>query len=109
LGYSNYTIIRKEDGAKLGCSGLYNREGLEGIDIGFALLEKYEQKGYAFEATHKIKEAAFEDFGITHLKAITTKENFASQNLLKKLGMTFTKNVLIPNDTEELMLFELMN
>ena len=35
LGFSNYTVIRKTDHAKLGSCGLYDREGLEGVDIGF--------------------------------------------------------------------------
>ena len=47
LGYSNYTIIRKIDNVKIGTCGLYDREGLEGIDIGFAFLPEYEKKGYA--------------------------------------------------------------
>ena len=50
LGFSNYTLIRKMDHVKIGCCGLYDREGLEGIDIGFAFLPEYEGKGYAYEA-----------------------------------------------------------
>ena len=42
LGYSNYTMITKSDRSQIGTCGLYDREGLEGIDIGFALLPKYE-------------------------------------------------------------------
>src|SRR5690606_16395207 len=42
LGYGNYTLIRKVDNIKIGSCGLYDREGLEGIDIGFALLPDYE-------------------------------------------------------------------
>ena len=49
LGYSNYTLIRKSDNVKIGTCGLFDRDGLEGIDIGFALLPEYERKGYAFE------------------------------------------------------------
>jgi len=48
LGYSNYTLIKKPDGVKIGTCGLYDREGLEGIDIGFAFLPEYEKKGYAY-------------------------------------------------------------
>ena len=107
LGYSNYTIIRKEDDKKIGCCGLYDREGIDGIDIGFALLTKYEKKGYAIEATAAIKEAAIREFGILKLKAITTKENIASQKLLTKLGLRYVKPIKILTDSEELMLYEL--
>ena len=45
LGYSNYTLIKKEDNIKFGTCGLYDREGLDGIDIGFALFPEHEKKG----------------------------------------------------------------
>ncbi|MBD1397172.1 GNAT family N-acetyltransferase [Pontibacter sp. JH31] len=106
LGYSNYTVIRKSDREKMGVCGLYDREGLEGIDIGFAFMPEYEQKGYAFEAASEIKRAALEVFGITRISAITSRGNTASQKLLEKLGLTFSKMVQIPNDKEELMLYE---
>ncbi len=54
LGYCNYTLIKKTDNTKIGTCGLYDREGLKGIDIGFALLPGYERKGYAFESANKI-------------------------------------------------------
>ncbi|WP_372773037.1 GNAT family N-acetyltransferase [Mangrovibacterium sp.] len=107
LGFSNYTIIRKTDGAKMGSCGLYDREGLEGIDIGYALLEQYERMGYAFEAASRIKQAAFEDFLFTELYAITTHENISSQRLLEKLGMTWKTSVHISNDPNELRLYQL--
>lgn len=36
LGYSNYTLISKLDNCKIGTCGLYDRDGLIGVDIGFA-------------------------------------------------------------------------
>ena len=59
LGFGNFTIIRKEDNAKMGCCGLYDREGIDGLDIGFSFLPEFERKGYAFEASEKLKNTAF--------------------------------------------------
>lgn len=106
LGYSNYTIIRKKDNLKIGTCGLYDRVGLEGIDIGFAFLPEYEGKGYAYESCMELKRAAIEEFRIHSIKGITTKKNTASQNLLKKLGLKFKKIVALPGEKEELLLFE---
>ncbi|RDV15413.1 N-acetyltransferase [Pontibacter diazotrophicus] len=106
LGYSNYTIIRKADGVKLGVCGLYDREGLEGIDIGFAFLPEHERNGYAFESANEIKRVGVEEFGISQIRAITTKDNIASQKLLERLGLQFKKMVLLPNEDEELLLYE---
>ncbi len=109
LGFSNYTIIDKADRVKVGICGLYDREGLEGIDLGFALLPQHEGKGYAFEAASEIKRAAKEEFGLSFLRAITVKENVASQKLLTKLGFGFVKNIQMPANQEELLLFECNN
>lgn len=107
LGYGNYTVIRKLDNAKMGCCGLYDREGLDGVDIGFSFLPEYEGFGYASEASFALKEKAFTEFGVTKILAITTKENVSSQKLIEKLGLEFVKMTKILNDDEELMLFEL--
>lgn len=105
LGYSNYTVIRKADNIRMGSCGLYDRDGLEGIDLGFAFLPEYEGQGYAFEASKRLLEAAVNQFTITVLSAITTKNNKASQRLLKKLQFKRCGTVTLPSDTEELLLF----
>jgi len=107
LGYSNYTLIRKIDKVKIGTCGLYDREGLEGIDIGFAFLPEYEKKGYAFEAADKIKDIAFNEFEITMISAITAKDNFSSQKLLEKLGLELTGTTKLPNENEELLVYKI--
>ncbi len=106
LGYGNYVLIRKSDHVKIGASGLYDREGVEGIDLGFALLPEYEKQGYAYEAATRIKEAAFNTFSLEKLSAIATVDNTASQRLLEKLRFTFQKRIVLPNDVVELMLYE---
>jgi len=107
LGFSNYTLIRKIDGIKVGSCGLYDREGLEGIDIGFAFLPEYEGKGFAFEAANKLKNAAFNEFGLITLSAITSKNNCASQKLLEKLGLQFAGTTTLPTDNKELLLYKI--
>lgn len=107
LGYSNNTVIRKSDGAKIGSCGLYDREGLEGVDIGFAFLPQYGKQGYAFEAAIKIKELALYEFGLAQINAITVPANVNSQKLLEKLGLQFVKMIQLPNDSEELMFYQL--
>ncbi len=84
LGYSSYSIITKTDGSKIGTCGLYNRDGVDGIDIGFGLLPQYEGLGYAYESAHRLLNAAFEEFEIEEVKNITSKENISSQRLLEK-------------------------
>jgi [ribosomal protein S5]-alanine N-acetyltransferase len=87
LGFGNYTLIRKTDQVPLGCCGLYDREGVPGIDLGFALLPAFEGQGYAYEAASRLKEAALTDFHLREIYGITNPDNLASQKLLQKLGM----------------------
>jgi len=106
IGYGNYTVILKSEGHKIGTCGLYDREGLEGVDIGFAFLPEYEGQGYAFEGSQKLLEVGFTNLAIEKVNAITLPSNIASQKLLEKLGLRFVKRVKLPHDDNELMLYQ---
>ena len=106
LGFGNYVVILKEDNTKIGAVGIFEREGLDVLDIGFSFLEKYEGKGFAYESANKLKEVAATDFGVHKISAITTKDNFSSQKLIERLGLKFQKMVTIPEDVVELMYYE---
>lgn len=106
LGYSNFTIIKKDNQEKIGTCGVYTRDGLDIPDIGFAFLPAFEGKGYAFEAASKVLALAKDEFKLSKVSGITTKENLSSQKLLNKLGLTFKKIVHIPNDPEDLLYYE---
>jgi RimJ/RimL family protein N-acetyltransferase len=107
LGFANYTLIRKSDGVKIGTCGLYDREGVDGVDIGFAMLPAYEGMGYGFESASKVLEIGKTEFYIEMISAITTRNNLASQRLIEKLGLRYIETIRIPNDEEELLLYRL--
>lgn len=107
LGFSNFTILRKSDLSKLGICGLYDREGVEGIDLGFAFLPQYEGRGYATEAAEMVMKLAFTKYGLSELRAITTRLNFVSQKLLTKLGMEQSGTITLPGDDEELLVYNI--
>lgn len=104
-GYSSYSLITKADGEKIGTCGLYNREGVDGIDIGFGLLPQFEGLGYGYESAHRLLRAAFEAFEIEEIRAITAKDNSASHRLLVKLGLELIGTTTLPNETEEILLY----
>lgn len=107
LSYSSYSIITTSDGSKIGSCGLYNRNGVDEIDIGFALLPQFEGLGFAYEAAHRLLRAAFEEFKIEEIKAITSKENISSQRLLEKLGLERIGTTKLPNENKELLLYKI--
>jgi RimJ/RimL family protein N-acetyltransferase len=104
-GFGLALVAVKETGMVIGMCGLIKREGLEDVDIGFALLSEYERKGYAYEAAFATLNHAKTDLGINRIVAIVVPENTSSINLLKKLGMQFEKTVKLPGSNEELFLF----
>jgi RimJ/RimL family protein N-acetyltransferase len=59
------------------------------------------------EAAKRLKQAAFDDFSINEIVAITTKDNLASQTLLRKLGLALSATTKISNDEEELLLYKI--
>lgn len=104
LGYSSYTMLRAEDGVKMGVCGLYDRAGLEGVDLGFALLPEYYGCGYAFEAADALLDIAQKDLQLTEFLAITSQDNHASIKLLSKLGFVISGTTILPGEEEELYL-----
>ncbi len=101
-------LVEKEvDRKPIGICGLVSREGLDAPDIGFAFLPEYTGKGYAYESAKPVLTFAKEELKAPKVQAITIKENTASIHLLEKLGMAFVKTIRIPNDEEELMLYEI--
>lgn len=105
-GFGNYLIVLKDGNQKIGGVGIFEREGLDIVDIGFSVLERFKGKGLMFEAAQKVKSIGMDDFGLSKISAITTKNNFSSQKLIEKLGLKFQKYVTLPNEDEELMYYE---
>lgn len=106
LGFGNYLVMTKEGNEKIGGVGIFEREGLDIVDIGYSLLEEFEGKGYAYEAAQKVKSIGMEEFGLAKISAIISKDNLSSQKLIEKLGFVFKKYVTLPGENEELNYYE---
>ncbi|MEH6980191.1 GNAT family N-acetyltransferase, partial [Bacillus pseudomycoides] len=89
----------------IGICGLVKRDTLEDVDIGFAFLPKYWEKGYAYEAASAVMAYGKDKLGLNRIVGITTQDNRASAKLLKKIGLQFERLIQLANDSEELSLF----
>lgn len=107
-GYGNFLMTRKSDKIKIGCISLYNRDDVEGVDIGFAMLPDYMNNGYAYEGAKAVKNIARDELKLPGITAFTTKKNIASQKLIDKLGMKFKKTIVLGEEEEELLFYELV-
>lgn len=108
-GFGLYKVSLKVTKEPIGLCGFLQRDYLESVDIGFAILPAYEGKGYAFEAAQ-----ALMDYGISTLKfkailAITSQNNTRSQKLLNKIGL-LKKGTIKPSGEEpEVLLYSNQN
>lgn len=104
-GFSLFLVERKNDGVAIGLCGLVKRDGLPGIDIGYAYLPEFGRQGYAYEANHGLLKHAKQNLNIQELLAIVSLHNDASCFLLEKLGFVFQE--IIPwNDDDAVKLFK---
>jgi RimJ/RimL family protein N-acetyltransferase len=105
-GVGLYKVLRNEDGVALGMCGLIRRDGLDDVDIGFALLPQARGHGYASEAASVVLEHGFSALGLQCIVAITDVENHASARVLEKIGMTYVRTMRLPNESTDLKLYE---
>ncbi|MBS1495315.1 MAG: GNAT family N-acetyltransferase [Bacteroidetes bacterium] len=104
-GFGLWLYGLKETNKPIGMCGLIKRDTLADIDIGYAMLPAYENKGYALEISEATLNYGKTKLGINRIIAITSKENIRSARLLNKIGLHFEKNIQLGEGKEELMLF----
>ena len=85
-GFGLLAIERLENPGAIGMCGLLKRPHLEAPDIGFALDPPHRGQGYATESCRAVLAWA-SGHGIPRILAITSPENTASQEVLKRIGM----------------------
>ena len=104
-GFGLLLVQLKADSQPIGMCGLLKRESLADVDIGFAFLPDFWNRGYAFESAAAIFSYAKDVLKLPRIVAITNKDNEASGKLLEKLGMHFDRLITLSGDTDEIKLF----
>ncbi len=105
LGFGLYLVERKESPAAVGICGLIQREGLDGVDLGFAMLRSHQGQGFTSEAAAGVMEFAAHALGLTRLLAITRSDNGASIHVLEKLGFSFERMAQLAPDVPAVRLY----
>jgi len=104
-GFGLFIVQLKANQVPLGMCGLLKRETLQDVDIGFAFLPDFWNKGYAFESAAGVLSYAKDVLKLPRIVAITNKDNDASGKLLEKLGLHFDRLIKLSDDKAELKLF----
>lgn len=106
-GFGLYAIEQKIDSTLVGMCGLIKREGLEDVDIGFAVLGQFEGQGIAREAAAATLAYSRDALGLKRVVAITSIDNERSARLLERLGMSFEGMVRLSEDAQQLRLYSI--
>lgn len=86
LWYTAWKLIRRQDGAFVGDMCFKGLPENGRPEIGYGILEEYQNNGYATEAARVLCRWALEQPGVTAVEAETDPYNAASQKVLARLG-----------------------
>ena len=83
-------MIELKDGTHIGemCFKGVDSDGV--VEIGYGIMEQYQDHGYATEAVKAISNWAFQEPKISSIEAEIDSKNIASKKVLEKCGFVFT-------------------
>lgn len=104
-GFGLFAVELKLNSTLVGMCGLIKRDALNDVDIGFALLSRFEGQGLAYEAATATLVYSRDTLGLDRVVAITSLDNERSARLLARLGMRYEGMVRLSDTTEHLRLY----
>ncbi len=104
-GFVNHVMIEKSSNKIVGTCSVHDREGVKGMDVGYALLPKFEGKGYATEGAKAMVNLAFDFYKQKQVSGITIDANPASCRVLEKLGFEAMGYIKLPQVDEQIKLY----
>lgn len=82
-------VIEKESKEFVGWCGLWILKESGAIEVGYAIAQNFQHKGYATEAAEVCLAYGFEQLNLRKIVAVTRPENAASRRVMEKLGMRY--------------------
>ncbi len=104
-GFGHWLVARKPEAIPIGICGLIQREGLQDVDLGYALLPEFWSVGYAAEVCVAVRTYAQTTLGLTRLVAVVNEGNARSIRLLTRLAFRYERRVRLVDGEQELLLY----
>jgi ribosomal-protein-alanine N-acetyltransferase len=100
LKFDLWPVMEKTTGKIIGHCGLINKEveGKQEIELVYVLTKTAWGNGYATEIASAIAEYSFKELGLQRIISLIDSQNVASENVAKKIGMKYEKDILRPNN-----------
>jgi RimJ/RimL family protein N-acetyltransferase len=105
LGFGSWVAQLKATGEPIGTCGLVKRDGIDDVEIGYALLPEFRRRGLALESARAVLSYAWDVLRLPRVAAIVTPANDESIRLLEKIGLRFSQRITKPGADEELALY----
>ena len=105
LGYGSWVAQLKATGEPIGTCGLVKRDGIDDVEIGYALLPEFRGRGLALEGARAVLAYAWDVLRLPRVAAIVTPANRDSVKLLEAIGLRFSKSITKPGEGKELSLY----
>jgi RimJ/RimL family protein N-acetyltransferase len=117
-GFGLFTTVRKEDEAVIGRVGLIvwnpetwqtthaDAEGPTELEVGYTLGRPFWGRGYATEAAAAARDFALGQLGARRLIALIIYGNDASENVARKLGFEYERDILFGRRDAQLFGFQ---
>ena len=95
-GYGLWAFRDREDDRFVGRAGLYNTHvgGSDEVELAYALMAEYRNRGLATEMAEAILGVAFERLGMADVVCFTLTTNRASQRVMEKAGFEYERDVV---------------
>jgi ribosomal-protein-alanine N-acetyltransferase len=105
-GFSMGSVYLKTSNEFIGRAGLFLSPDGEkkDVELGYVIHPKYRGQGYATELAGALVEWGFRNLRVSKIIALTFPDNKISQNILKKIGMTYVQKMI--SEGEEYLLYE---
>ncbi|MGH9805658.1 MAG: GNAT family N-acetyltransferase [Terriglobia bacterium] len=104
-GFGLYRVETRDGAQPIGICGLIKREALDDVDLGFAFLQRFWGKRYAFESASATVSYGQRALRLSRIVAVTSQDNHPSVKLLRRLGFRFERMVRLGATEEELELY----
>lgn len=90
--YGHWAMVLRETGQIIGWDGLEYLPETDETEVGYLLSREFWGKGFATEATSAIINFGLTKVGLKEIIGLTHPENIASQRVLEKSGLSFTRS-----------------
>ena len=87
-GFESYMVVHRDSMTVIGDAGFKGLPNADGeVDIGYAIIEQAQNRGYGLETAKSLTDWAFQQPGVKAITARCLLDNAPSARILVKLGM----------------------